>query len=130
MQIHPIEKNPGIPSWKLWLTAGVIGFVVVGSLYFGKSKAKPRVLGVQSVFSSPTPVPVEWEAVYKDVSQQAQTAIGGVTKQATALASDTASKAGEVVGEYIFQNTVGNLVKQVDKLPEKQKEEVKKMICQ
>ncbi|MDH7476300.1 MAG: hypothetical protein QHH09_02395 [Microgenomates group bacterium] len=42
---------------------------------------------------------------------------------------DTASKSAGVVSEFVFENTIGNLLKQIEKLPPEQKEQIKKEIC-
>ena len=41
----------------------------------------------------------------------------------------TANQATESISDYVFDNTVGNLLKQIDKLPEKQREDIKRNIC-
>lgn len=51
--------------------------------------------------------------------------LGVSTKYVTELAGDQKEK----VEDFIFQNTVGSLLKQIEKLPDKQKDEIKKNIC-
>ncbi len=48
---------------------------------------------------------------------------------ATKSINKTASQATESISDYVFDNTVGNLLKQIDKLPEKQKEDIKRNVC-
>jgi len=48
---------------------------------------------------------------------------------ATKTINKTANQATESISDYVFDNTVGNLLKQIDKLPEKQREDIKRNIC-
>ncbi len=69
------------------------------------------------------------ENVYNQISNSAQKEAGLVLGTFTDLISDTASKSADTVKEYIFTNTVGNVLKQIDKLPSQEKEMIKKEVC-
>ena len=71
----------------------------------------------------------EGEKIYNKISASAQKEVGLVLGAFTELLSDTASKSANTAKEYIFANTVGNLLKQIDKLPTQEKELIKKEVC-
>lgn len=50
-------------------------------------------------------------------------------KRFTSVITDTASKSAENVSDTIFDSTVGTVLQQIDKLPEKQREDIKRNIC-
>lgn len=51
-------------------------------------------------------------------------------KQISSVITDTASKSAENVTDALFDSTVGTVLKQIDKLPEKQQEDIKRNICE
>lgn len=63
------------------------------------------------------------------ISKTVSNVLSETTKVLTNTINETASKSAETVTDYIFNNTIVNVIKQIDNLPEKQKEEIKKQIC-
>jgi len=58
-----------------------------------------------------------------------QTQVTNIVNQATTVIADTASKSATVVGDFIFDSTWGNLLKQFDRLGETDRERIQKYIC-
>jgi len=52
-----------------------------------------------------------------------------VLGEATKLTTQIASQSASVVSSFIIENAVGSVMKQINKLPEAQQEEIKKYIC-
>lgn len=50
-------------------------------------------------------------------------------EEAEKIIDDTASKSADTAKTIIIQNTVGAVMQQIEKLPEKEQEEIKKNIC-
>lgn len=57
------------------------------------------------------------------------TSLQNSVKQISSVITDTASKSAENVTDAFFDSTVGTVLKQIDKLPEKQQEDIKRNIC-
>jgi len=51
-------------------------------------------------------------------------------KHFTSVITDTASKSANSVSDTIFDSSVGTVLKQIDKLPEKQRDDIKRNICE
>ncbi|MBI2641376.1 hypothetical protein HYW87_02160 [Candidatus Roizmanbacteria bacterium] len=54
---------------------------------------------------------------------------GVVLGEATSFAQEATSKSAELVTDFIFDNTIGGILKEIDRLPEHQKEQIQKYIC-
>jgi hypothetical protein len=54
---------------------------------------------------------------------------GSVLGTATSYLSDVASKSASTVESMVVDSTVGGIMKQVEKLPEKQQKEIKDAMC-
>ena len=54
---------------------------------------------------------------------------GSVLGTATEYVSDIASKSAGTVEGFVVDSTVGGIVKQVEKLPKKQQEDIKEALC-
>lgn len=63
------------------------------------------------------------------ISKTVNNVLNETTKVLTNTINETASKSAETVTDYIFKNTIINVIKQIENLPSKQKDEIKKQIC-
>jgi len=63
------------------------------------------------------------------ISKTVNNVLNETIKVLTNTINETASKSAETVTDYIFKNTIVNVIKQIENLPEKQKEEIKQQIC-
>ncbi|NMB84275.1 DNA recombination protein RmuC [Candidatus Roizmanbacteria bacterium] len=130
MAVKPLEK-PRSSSLYLKI-ALVILLIAVGfafeRIYRKNASEHKQVLGTQ------TDIKNEIHRFGKDVVDrsldQANRSITSAFGEAGGYISSTASKSAEIIGDFVFDSTLGNIIKQIDRLPEKQKEDVKKAICQ
>lgn len=126
MVIKPLEKNDGGLILKIFLILilAITGFFI-NQVYLRKKKQiikneisqKKEVLG---------------ESIIKNIDKglkKVEEVTGDVLGEVTTLVTNSASKSAEVVTDFVFENTVGNLVKQIDKLPQRQQEEIREKIC-
>jgi len=67
--------------------------------------------------------------IYSQIVRSAQKEKDNIVGEATKFFTETASKSGTSLKEYLFTNTVGNLLRQIDKLPLQEKEMIKKELC-
>jgi hypothetical protein len=67
--------------------------------------------------------------IYSQIVKSAQKEKDNIVGEATKFFTETASKSGTSLKEYLFANTVGNLLRQIDKLPLQEKEMIKKELC-
>ena len=58
-----------------------------------------------------------------------QNTVGQIAGATTEIATSIASKSAEAVTDFIFDNTVGNVDKQIDKLPQKEQEKIRDELC-
>ena len=133
MRLKSIEKsNNGI---KIRLV--VVTFLIAGGIIFNaawisrKNTNKENVLGNESERKKITVTPIEEKVgdwVDGAVSKTEETA-GSVLGELTQTVIDIATQSAKKATDFVFDSTVGNVVKQVEKLPEKQQEEIKKEIC-
>lgn len=65
----------------------------------------------------------------EEINTNTQAWASDILGVATKTINNTANQATESISDYVFDNTVGNLLKQIDKLPEKQREDIKRNIC-
>lgn len=136
MSVKPLEK----PDTGLYIRVGLIVVLVVVGLLISFFRKNPqadtkKVLGVQkSVLSDKE---ISFDNVYNrgqeianDVIVQSENVLGDVLGEVTHYVSGVASQSADVVSNYVFDNTVGNLIKQIEKLPKDQQEDIKRNLCQ
>ena len=94
-----------------------------------------RAMGKQPVItkSGPKVIAVSPAAQKQSIVQLARDTVqdfsGSVLGTATSYVSDIASKSTEKVGNLIISSSVDGIMKQVEKLPEKQQKEIKEALC-
>ena len=106
----------------------IIILILAGAMtarYMGKqpilTKSGPKIIAI-----SPS---VRKESLVQLAKDTATDLGGSVLGSATAYVSDFTSKNAEKVGDFVVDNTASSIIKQVDKLPKKQQEELKKALC-
>jgi hypothetical protein len=75
------------------------------------------------------PLIAESSAIAQTAGAQAQSYTGVVLGAATKKATELASAPAALVADYVFKQGVDTVLKQIDKLPEKQKDELKSQLC-
>lgn len=135
-KIQPLEQPKKLFILKLFLVLGFIAVPIVFSQVLKKNNKD--ILGTEIktlVNTSEDTKPIAEEIqektneITKSAGQIVQDAVESVLGEATNVVSNVASKSADALTEFVFQNTVAPLIKQIEKLPEKQKEEVKKAVC-
>lgn len=63
------------------------------------------------------------------ISKTVGNVLSETTKALTKTINETASKSAETVTDYIFKNTIVNVIKQIENLPPKQQEDIRNEIC-
>lgn len=134
MAIKPIESVDKTLVLKIILVSGlIVAAIFLNKFYSDKSKkpanasasAGKEILGKETVENIQKSLPKNIEEAVKNTEEAA----GNVLGQVTNLVTNTASKSAETISNIIIDNTVGSLMKQMDKLPDRQKEEIKNIIC-
>lgn len=133
MRLKSIEKsNNGIK-----VRLAIITFLIAGGIIFNaawvsrKNTTNENVLGNESERKKITVTPMEKkveEWVDGTVSKTEEMA-GSVLGELTQTVIDTATQSAQKATDFVFDSTVGSIVKQVEKLPQNQQEEIKKEIC-
>ncbi len=94
-----------------------------------------RAMGKQPIItkSGPKIIAVSPAPAKQSLLQLAKDSVGdfsgSVLGTATSYVSDMTSKSADKVSDIVIENTASSIVKQVDKLPKKQQEELKKALC-
>lgn len=137
MALKKIEKSTkSIPLKVVFVLLLLLTGLIFNKISFKKKTPKNDVLGEEvRKMSSPAAslkntVKKESQQVIDNGLNTAKKAADNVINQVTDLAVQTASEAAAKVSDVIFDNTVGNIIKQVNNLPSDQKEDIKRNICQ
>jgi hypothetical protein len=118
----------------IFVTLLVVGSLLVG-FYVGKGRdnEKGDVLGEKKrvVLQKPTTsLPaVSMGSVLGTMSNQTGQTFQDAIKRLTSIITDTASKSAQNVSNTLFDNTVGTVLKQINNLPAKQQEDIRRNIC-
>ena len=134
--LRPLEKNKISKSFYLKILSllFLIGASLYGNYYFYHYiKDKPAVLSatkenkknnfsINNIFNQGKKTVDDLKEKGKEVAGQV---LGIVEDKAVQLASQSA----KTVSDFVFDSTVGNLLKQIEKLPESQREKIKEEVC-
>lgn len=137
MKIKPIEKSPSKKAIVIKII--ILSSLIIGGLiyyqYFGKNnKNNSQVLSEETKknfnlkqFDQKT------ETFVKKISDKTKKTTDNVLGEATKIYQNTtqiiASKSSEIVNDLIFNSTIKPILDQYEKLPDEQKEKIKKDIC-
>ena len=124
MPIKPLEgKTDRSLLFKLsLLIVLIITGILLNKILLRKTKEIPSILGktqeikLQSDFINDT---------IKKAEDLGEAVLGEATDTITKLSSD----AGSFISDIIYQNSIGKVVEQIDKLPEDQQEKIREQIC-
>lgn len=135
-KIQPLEQPKKLFILKLFLVLGFIAVPIVFSQVLKRNDKNILGTEIKNIVDIPEdtkPIAEEIQEktneITKSAGQIVQDAVESVLGEATNVVSNVASKSADALTEFVFQNTVAPLIKQIEKLPEKQKEEVKKAVC-
>ncbi len=133
--IKPLEeKNSSLSIYRILFLISLIVTGIFLDKTFLKQKAEiPSVLGKTNEIKLPTQEKViksiENNDLIKSSIQKAEDFGGVVLGEATSTVNKLASDAGAIVSKTIYENTIGKIVDQVDKLPADQQEKIREQIC-
>ena len=124
MPIKPLEgKNNWSIFLKLMFLGGlVVGAVVIDKIFLKKTKEIPSVLGKTQEIKLQTQ-----EKLVKKV--QESDLINNSIKKAEEVGGTILGEAKSFVSDVIYNNSIGKVVEQIDKLPKDQQEKIKEQIC-
>ena len=115
----------------MFLGGLVIGAVVIDKVFLKKTKKTPSVLGKtqEKMVDVGHDRPVQENDFVNDSIKKAEKVGGVVLGEATDTVYKLASSAGSFVSDVIYNNSIGKVVEQIDKLPKDQQEKIREQIC-
>lgn len=130
MAIKPLEKKTikgAIPKL-IFITVLLIGGLLINKYVSTKTPKinfegqKPSVLGVARIINNPA------KTINDSIKNTSDTTVQ-VLGSATQLLSSAASDSAALVSNFIFDNTIGRIVEQVEKLSISDQQKIKEVIC-
>lgn len=134
--LRPLEKNKINRFFylKILFLLFLIGASLFGNYYFyNKIKEKPEVLSakkenkkndfsIDQVFN-------RGKKTVDDLKQKGEEVAGQVLGIVEDKAVLFASQSAKTISDFVFDSTLGNILKQIEKLPKEQREKIKEEIC-
>jgi len=134
--LRPLEKSKinNFFYLKIFALLFLISASLYGNYYFyNKAKQKPEVLSVKEENNkkdfSIDEVLNQGKKTVDDLKQKGEVVAGQILGVVEDKAGQIASQSAKTVSDFVFDSTVGNLLKQIEKLPETQREKIKENIC-
>jgi hypothetical protein len=134
--LRPLEKNKTNKFFylKMLFLLFLIGVSLYGNHYFyNKIKQKPEVLSATKENKknnlSIDSILNEGKKTVDDLKQKGEEMAGQVLGIVEDKAVQLASQSAKTVSDFVFDSTVGNLLRQIEKLPKEQREKIKEVIC-
>ena len=124
MAIKPLEKKKNIGTiLKIVFLISLIGTgLLMDRVFANKKKDLSKVLGKSQELKK------EIEQKLVDKVQNSDIVTESL-KASTSFISNITAQAASTVGDIIYQNSIGKLVEQIDKLPKDQQDRVREQIC-
>lgn len=135
MPIKPLEtkSNPLIFLKGLFLVTLVTTGILLNQVFLKKSKEIPSILGKTQELEQQTQKKivkkVQESGLVKESLQQAKDVGGVVLGEMSSQLNKLTSDAGSLISEIVYENSIGKIVGQVDKLPKDQQEKIREQIC-
>jgi hypothetical protein len=134
--LRPLEKNKINRFFylKILFLLFLIGASLFGNYYFyNKIKEKPEVLSatkenkknnfsIDEVFN-------QGKKTVEDLKEKGEEMAGQVLGIVEDKAVLFASQSAKTVSDFVFDSTLRNILKQIEKLPKEQREKIKEEIC-
>jgi len=134
--LRPLEKNETNKFFYLKILSllFLIGASLFGNYYFyNKIKEKPEVLSATKKDKknnlSIDSILNEGKKTVEDLKQKGQEFGGQVLSVMEEKATQIASQSAKTVSDFVFDSTLVNILKQIEKLPKEQREKIKEEIC-
>lgn len=133
MPIKPLEtKTDWSALFKvLFLITLVATGVLMDKIFLEKNKEIPNVLGnaQEKIVKVGQDRPVQVNNFVNKSITKAEKVSGTILGEATATVNKLTSDAGSFISNIIYENSIGKIVDQIDKLPEDQQKKIKEQIC-
>ncbi len=135
MPIKPLEgKTDRSLLFKLsLLIVLIITGILLNKILLRKTKEIPSILGKTQEIKLQTQKKlvekVQKSDFINDTIKKAEDLGEAVLGEATDTITKLSSDAGSFVSNIIYENSIGKIVEQVDKLPKDQQEKIKEQIC-
>jgi len=133
--IKPLEEKNSKPSIyrAIFLITLVATGILLDKTFLKKSKDIPSILGktkeIQLQAQEEVVRQVQENNLVKDSINKVEEVGGVVLGEATNTVNKLASDAGSFVSSVIYDNSIGKVIDQVDKLPKDQQEKIREQIC-
>ncbi len=132
MAMKPIDNKPDyfLILRLFFISALIVTAVIFNKTRSGQVKSRNEVLGqTKENTLSLDNLQAGAKKILDEAANKTEETLGDVLGQAQTFAEQTASKSASSVSDFIFDNTVGSIIKQIDKLPQNQQEDIRRNIC-
>lgn len=133
MPIKPLEKknNWSIFIKLIFLSGLVVSAVVIDKIFLERTKEIPSVLGKtqEKTAGIDHDRSVQENNLINDSIKKAENISEVVLGETTDTLNKITSGAGSFVSDVIYNNSIGKVVDQIDKLPKDQQEKIREQIC-
>lgn len=127
-KLQPEKKDKSLILKFIIVLLLLVTGIILSRIPF-KKKSQDTILGAETKQIDLKETGKTFEKIIDQEMEKAKKSMDDVLGEATSFVTDTASRSAETVTDFIFDNTVGSIVKQINKLPEKQQEEIKERVC-
>ena len=133
MPIKPLERKTNRSAFfkVLFLVTLVATGILLDKVFLKKTKEIPSVLGQtqEKMVGVGHDRPVQENNLINDSIEKVEEVGGVVLGEVTDTVNKLTSDAGSFVSDVIYNNSIGKVVEQIDKLPKDQQEKIKEQIC-
>ena len=135
MPIKPLEKTT---DWStlfkvLFLVSLVMIGILLDKIFLKKNQNIPSILGKTQEIKLQTQEKlvkkIQESNLINDSIKKVEEVSGVVLGEATSTLNQLTSDAGSFVSDIIYNNSIGKVVEQIDKLPKDQQEKIREQIC-
>ncbi len=135
MPIKPLERKTDRSMFlkAFFLLILITTGILLDKIFLKKSKDIPSILGKTQEIKLQTQrklvEKVQKSDFINDTIKKAEDVGGTILGEATDTIIKLSSDTGSFISDIIYQNSIGKIVEQVDKLPEDQQEKIKEQLC-
>jgi hypothetical protein len=133
--IKPLEEKNHKPSIYrfLFLITLIATGILLDRIFLNESRNIPSILGktqeIKLLAQDEIVNKVQESSLVQDSINKAEEVGGVVLGEATNTLTKLTSDAGSLISTVIYDNSIGKVVDQIDKLPKDQQEKIKEQIC-
>lgn len=131
--LKPLKTKPNRTALiKLFFLITLVATAfLLDKIFLKRSQEIPSILGKSQeiVVGVGLDRPLQESNLVKNSIQKVEEVSGAVLGEATNTVNKLASEAGSFVSTIIYENSIGKVVDQIDKLPKDQQEKIREQIC-